>query len=103
MSLNNSVKQGGVLKVDKLNFPVLVVSKNFFNQEGLVIVCPILKESIESPLHIKISSKKMEGYVHCEDLRLLDLKARRFSVIDSIDMLSIINITDAVQGIFDYI
>ena len=103
MSANNSVKQGEVLKVEKLHFPVLVVSKTFFNQESLVIACPILKESNESPLHIDISSEQIEGYVHCEDLRLLDLKARRFSVIDSIDMSSIINITDAVQGIFDYI
>ena len=103
MSANNSVKQGEVLKVDKLHFPVLVVSKTFFNQEDLVIVCPILKESNISPLHIDISSDQIEGYVHCEDLRLLDLKVRRFSVIDCIDMSSIINITDAVQGIFDYI
>ena len=103
MSANNSVKQGEVLKVDKLHFPVLVVSKTFFNQEGLVIVCPILKKSNISPLHIDISLDQIEGYVHCEDLRLLDLKVRRFSVIDSIDLSSIINITDAVQGIFDYI
>lgn len=103
MSSNNSVKQGEILKVDKLHFPVLVVSKTFFNQEGIVVVCPILKKSNISPLHIDISSDQIEGYVHCEDLRLLDLKVRRFSVIDCIDMSSIINITDAVQGIFDYI
>ena len=95
--------QGEVLKVDKLHFPVLVVSKTFFNQEGLVIVCPILKKTNVSPLHIDVSSDQIEGYVHCEDLRLLDLKVRSFSVMDSIDLPSIINITDAVQGIFDYI
>ena len=103
MSAKYSVKQGDILKVDKISFPVLVVSKNFFNQEGLAIVCPIIKKSNESPLHINISSKQVEGYVLCEDVKLVDLKVRRFSVIDSLNMPSIINIADAVQGIFDYI
>lgn len=33
------VHQGDVLKVDKIKLPVLVVSKDFFNQTGEIIAC----------------------------------------------------------------
>ena len=48
------IQQGAVLKVEKIKDPVFVASKNFFNQSGEIIGCPILGESTESPLHIYV-------------------------------------------------
>lgn len=45
----NGVEQGALLKVEGLAHPVIVVSNNFFNQSGKVIVCPILKKSSQRP------------------------------------------------------
>ena len=42
------IQQGDVLKVEKIKDPVFVASKNFFNQSGEIIGCPILGESTES-------------------------------------------------------
>ena len=42
------IQQGAVLKVEKIKDPVFVASKNFFNQSGEIIGCPILGESTES-------------------------------------------------------
>ena len=36
------IQQGAVLKVEKIKDPVFVASKNFFNQSGEIIGCPIL-------------------------------------------------------------
>mgnify|MGYP003184834165 CR=1 FL=1 len=37
------IQQGDVLKVEKIKDPVFVASKNFFNQSGEIIGCPILR------------------------------------------------------------
>ena len=101
--MKRQVCQGDVIKLAGIPVPVLVVSKDFFNATGEVIGCPILKNGTDGPLHIYIETEKTKGYVQCEKLKLLDLNVRGFSVRDRIAMADIINITDAIQGIFDYI
>ena len=98
-----TVHQGDVLKVDKIKLPVLVVSKDFFNQTGEIIACPVYNAGRDDALHIHIQTQNMDGYVHCEKLALLDLNARGFVKLNSLQMNDIMNITDAIQGIFDYI
>ncbi len=98
-----NIHQGDVLQIEKIKLPVLVVSKDFFNETGEIIGCPVYTIGSDGPLHIHISASKTEGYVHCEKLALLDLNARRFNKIDSISMQDLMNITDAIQGIFEYI
>ena len=101
--MNKDLHQGDILKIEKIKCPVLVVSKDFFNQTGEVIGCPIYEKGSEGPLHIHIYADDVQGYVQCEKLALLDMNIRRFSKIDRIHMPDIVNITDAIQGIFDYI
>ncbi len=101
--MKESVHQGDVLKVGRVGLPVLAVSKDFFNRSGKIIGCPVYQNRSESPLHIPVFADSIEGYVHCEKLTLLDLESRGFSIIGRIPMSSIIDITDAIQGIFDYI
>lgn len=96
-------QQGDILTIEKIKHPVLVVSKDFFNASGEIIGCPIFKISIPSPLHIFISTDKSDGYVQCEKLALLDLSVRGYKKIDNVSMMDKINISDAVQSIFDYI
>lgn len=43
------------------------------------------------------------GYLQCEKLDLLDLNIRGYKKISEIIMNDMINIADAIQGIFDYI
>lgn len=103
MVMNVPIRQGDILNVERIKLPVLVVSKNFFNQSGEVIGCPIYHEGKENALRIPINTNKTTGFVHCEKLALLDLRVRGHSKIDEIQISDIMNITDAVQGIFDYI
>ncbi len=68
------VSQGDILSVEKVSFPVLVVSKNFFIQTEQIIACPIIQNASPDSLHIPISAKDMEGTVLCEQLKLPDLR-----------------------------
>ena len=95
--------QGDILLIEDISLPVLVVSKDFFNKSGVIIVCPIYKQGEPGPLHIEIQTMKTKGLVHCEKMKLFDMCIRGFSKIDRIGMDKITDISDAVQGIFDYV
>jgi len=101
--MTNELHQGDILKIEKIKYPVLIVSKDFFNTSGEIIGCPIFKESVNGPLHIYISADEVSGYVQCEKLALLDLRIRGHKIIDRLKLGDRINIADAVQGIFEYI
>ena len=96
-------EQGDVLKISSLPYPVVVVSKNFFNESGLVMTCPIVPEAVPGPLRFHCENIRSPGYVYCEQVRVVDLNIRRFSKIDAISYGELIDIVDAIQGIFDYV
>ena len=101
--MKRGINQGDVLRIEKINMPVLVVSKDFFNQTGEIIGCPIYKSGEPGALHIRIETEKVSGYVQCEKLALLDMNIRGYSKLGRIHMPDIIDIADAVQSIFDYV
>ena len=96
-------EQGDVLKIPSVQYPVVVVSKNFFNESGLIIACPILPEAVPGPLRIRCERIRTPGYVYCDQVRSVDLNKRRFTKIDALSYYELIDIVDAVQGIFDYV
>lgn len=93
-----SIEQGDLLKVEGIQHPVIVVSNDYFNESGRAIVCPILKKAAPGPLHIQL-----RGYVLCEQVRYLDLTARRFSKLSATHYFDIMDISDAVVGMFEYL
>ena len=97
------LQQGDILKIEKIKHPVLIVSKDFFNTSGEIIGCPIIKNSIPGPLHIWMSTEENEGYIQCEKLALLDLTIRGHKKIDRLPISEMINVSDAIQSIFEYI
>lgn len=97
------VHQGDILKIEKIKHPVLVASKDFFNTSGEIIGCPIIENSIPGPLHIWMSTENAKGYIQCEKLALLDLAYRGYKKIDRLPLPEVMNVSDAIQGIFEYI
>ena len=98
----HKVEQGDLLKVSGLSYPVIVVSNDFFNESGKAIVCPIIQNTAEGPLHIKLNNCPVEGFVLCEQIRYVDLAARSFSKLSQTHYYDIMDISDAVMGMFDY-
>ena len=97
-----NIQQGDMLKISGLPYPMIVVSNDFFNQEGKIIACPIVCNAAEGPLHIRLKDSSAEGYVLCEQLKYIDLATRRFSKLPATHHFDIIDISDAIMGIFDY-
>ncbi len=97
-----TIEQGDLLKVGGISYPVIIVSNNFFNQSGKVIACPIVPDAVDGPLHIKLKGSEVQGYVLCEQVKYLDLNARHFSKLSATHYFDIMDISDAVMGIFDY-
>lgn len=95
--------QGDIVKIENIRHPVLVVSKDFFNTSGEIIGCPIIKSSMSGPLHIWICTAETEGYVQCEKLALLDLSIRGYKKVDRLSISEKIDISDAIQSIFEYV
>ena len=97
-----AVEQGDFLKVDGVAHPVFVVSNNFFNRSSKVVACPILKKAVPGPLHISLSDPAVQGVVICEQVRYLDLSARHYAKLGQAHYFEIMDISDAVMGIFEY-
>lgn len=96
------LEQGDMLKVEGIQHPVIVVSNNFFNSSGKAVVCPIVKKAVEGPLHIALKDSPATGFVLCEQVRYLDLSCRRYSRLTPAHYFDIMDISDAVAGIFEY-
>jgi mRNA-degrading endonuclease toxin of MazEF toxin-antitoxin module len=97
-----NVEQGDLLRITGTPYPVIIVSNNYFNASGKVIVCPIVKNAPLGPLHISLNMEQIEGFILCEQMKYIDLSSKRFTKIGSVPYYDIPNISDAVMGIFDY-
>ena len=66
------------------NRPALVVSHSAFNQQlGFVFVCPISTTKRQNPFYIPIpSGEAVTGVVMADQLRSLDYRARKASLIN---------------------
>lgn len=96
--------QGDVIKIAGSKGRFLIISKNsFIRATGVFHVCPIVTGIEEEPLHIRIKGLSGEsGIAVCEQLKLIDPAARGCSKADRIPYMAIMNISDAIQGIFEY-
>ena len=97
-----SAEQGDLLKIGGIKYPVIVVSNDFFNQSGKVIVCPIVSRVQEGPLHIPLKNTSVSGYVLCEQVHYVDLSSRHFSKLTASHYFDVMDISDAVMSVFDY-
>ncbi len=98
----NEIAQGDILSVEGINAPILVVSKTYFNRTEQIVACPVLEKASEDPLHIPVLAMNMQGSVLCEQMKLLDLRVRGYKKLTELKLEDIMNITDAIQSIFDY-
>lgn len=96
--------QGDIIRVANYKVPFLIVSKNAFIQAtGVFHVCPIIKNLTPGPVHIPIRGHHgEEGTVPCEQIKLLDPEARHCTRLDSLPYDTIMDISDTIQGIFEY-
>ncbi|SHJ10713.1 hypothetical protein [Pseudobutyrivibrio xylanivorans] len=96
--------QGDIIKINGFGNVFLIVSKNAFIKERKMFhVSPIVNTDLINPMNIPINGVEgTEGTVICEEIKLIDPVARVCNKVDRINYWSIINISDAIQGMFEY-
>lgn len=96
--------QGDIIRISGFKNKFMIISKNaFIKATNVFHVCPLLEKYPEGPLHITIKGKKETiGTIACEQIKLIDPAVRKCSKVDSLPYHHIMNISDAIQGIFEY-
>ncbi|QFJ55924.1 hypothetical protein [Pseudobutyrivibrio xylanivorans] len=96
--------QGDIIKIAGFGNLFLIVSKNSFIRERQMFhVCPIVKADLVNPMCIPVKGNEgNEGTAICEEIKLIDPLARNCSKVDRLNYWSVINISDAIQGMFEY-
>lgn len=72
-------------------FPTEKALKNNFNEDGT-------KRQI--PIGLNLVTEENEGYIQCEKLALLNLSIRGYKKVDRLPVSEMMNVSDAIQGIF---
>lgn len=96
------VAQGTIIELSNEKKKAIVLSKDFFNQSGLSVVCPIVLTATEDVLHIPLTVNGEQVIALCEHLKTVDLAKRHYKTIGTITYAQIQEVTDVVQAIFDY-
>ena len=97
--------QGDIIKISGFNRQLFViVSKNaFIKATGIFHVCPMISGIPAGPVHIEVEGRNGEsGTVICEQIKAIDPKARGCNRVDLLSYENIMNVSDTVQGIFEY-
>ncbi len=97
--------QGDIIKISGYKGKLFViVSKNaFIKATGVFHVSPVIQGIAEGPIHIRIKSKKGEmGTVICEQIKMIDPNIRVCNCVDSLHYNDVMDISDVIQGIFEY-
>lgn len=101
----NDFCQGSIIKISgfQKQFFVIVSKNAFIRATGMFHVCPMVSGVSAGPVHIEVKGKNGEsGTVICEQIKIIDPGARSCSIADLLPYEDIMNVSDAVQGIFEY-
>ena len=99
------VSQGDVVKLSGFRNLFLVASKNaFIRSTGMFHVCPALAQSHPGPVHIPITllNEKRSLVAICEQIKMIDPNERGVGVVDHISYRDIMEVSDTIQGIYEY-
>ena len=96
--------QGDIVKIQGFRSPFLILSKNaYISSTNTFHVCPFLEKEKEGPLHIPAKGiRGTEGKAICEQIKLIDPAFRACSRQDRLSYKKMMEILDALQGIFEY-
>ena len=101
----NNFFQGDIIKIAGFKKQLFViVSKNaFIKATGIFHVCPLISGIQAGPIHIPVNGKNgASGTVICEQIKAIDPTARGCNRVDLLAYDDIMNVSDTVQGIFEY-
>jgi mRNA interferase MazF len=105
------IKQGDIIKIslnpisghEQAGYrPVLVINNTSHSRlSNMTIVCPITNNDRKSPAHVRLNGLTTTGFVMCDQVRAIDIQAREYRLIETIDDDTLWEVCDIVQGLVD--
>ena len=102
------VKQGNIIKIDldpakgheQAGYrPVIIINNASHSRaSNMIIVCPITNTDRNNPLHVKLNGLQTTGFVMCDQIRAIDIRARSYKIIETVDGDTLWEVCDIVQG-----
>ena len=68
---------------------------------NMIIICPITNSDRKSPVHVCLHGMETTGFVMCDQVRVVDIRAREYKIIETVDDDILWEICDIVQGLID--
>lgn len=80
--------------------PALIISNNTYNNFlNIALVCPITQTDRKFPLHVELDdSLSIEGFIMCEQVKALDIKARNAVYFEKVSKEIIDEVVDILIG-----
>ncbi len=97
--------QGDIIKIGGFGKTLFfIISKNaFIKHTGAFHVCPFLSDVNAGPVHIRVKGNEgKEGTVICEQIKFIDPAIRACTRVDHVSYSDIMEVSDTIQGIFEY-
>lgn len=100
----NKISLGDIVRIGGRKNPFVVVSSNTFNNiSSILYVCPIVEDAVMGPLHVKIlGNNGTAGIAICENVLPINPDNMTIKHEDHIPYAQVIEISDILQGIFEY-
>lgn len=100
----SKVSLGDIIKIDGKKNCFVVVSSNTFNKNSSIFyVCPVVDDALMGPFHINIKGKNGAiGTAICENVIPINSVNISYKQVDNIPYAQVIEISDILQGIFEY-
>jgi mRNA interferase MazF len=83
--------------------PALIISNDTYNQKTnhFALALPITSTKSSFPLHIELPiNQKIKGYIMCEQVKMIDLKARSYKKADKLSKASLDKVLKIVKLMF---
>lgn len=96
--------QGDIIKISGYKTLFIIISNNtFINSLNLFHVIPFLSDENEGPIHISLKGKNdTSGIAICEQIKIIDPTERSCQRVDRISYGDLMDVSDAISGIFEY-
>ena len=105
------VKQGDIIKLaidptkghEQAGYrPVLVVNNGSFSKaSSMIVICPITNTNRNSPLHVQLKDLTTTGFVMCDQIKAIDIRARGYKIVETLDDDTLWEVTDIICGFVD--
>ena len=107
------VKQGDIIKInlnptkghEQAGYRPVIVINNIVHSSAssMTIVCPITNTNRNNPLHVELKGLLTTGFVMCDQIRAVDIRARDYNFVESVDEDTLWEICDIVKGSLDIV